>query len=217
MKLGHVNIYVRDAAASRDWYTKVLGLHTYHFAEGRAAFLSADKSMSHEVALMQLGPDAPLQATGQVGLNHMAWMVDDLSQLKAAYKRLKDNNVKIDHISDHGLSLGIYFRDPDGNGVEVSYELPWDQWPRSRPPRAPGSIQPKGPPEQTAHKRGPFGAGSRRWFRVIADRRRGIGHKHDQRFDVHRHLRGRPASRALIRLATYVLQQQPAPVGCRDR
>ena len=32
MKLGHVNIYVRDAAASRDWYTKILGLHTYHYA-----------------------------------------------------------------------------------------------------------------------------------------------------------------------------------------
>jgi catechol 2,3-dioxygenase-like lactoylglutathione lyase family enzyme len=30
MKLGHVNLYVRDAAASRDWYAKILGLHTYH-------------------------------------------------------------------------------------------------------------------------------------------------------------------------------------------
>ena len=130
MKLGHVNLYVRDAAASRDWYTKILGLHTYHFMPGRAAFLSADKEMSHEVALMEVGPDAPLQEPGQVGLNHMAWMVDDLDQLKDAYKRLKDNNVKLDHISDHGLSLGIYFRDPDGNGVEISYELPREKWPR---------------------------------------------------------------------------------------
>ena len=36
----------------------------------------------------------------------------------------------IDHVSDHGLSIGIYFRDPDGNGVEVSYELPRNQWAR---------------------------------------------------------------------------------------
>ena len=35
----------------------------------------------------------------------------------------------IDHISDHGISLGIYFRDPDGNGVEVFYELPRAEWP----------------------------------------------------------------------------------------
>ena len=140
MKLGHVNLYVRDAAASREWYKKILGLHEYHYAPGRAAFLSADKEMSHEVALMQVGADAPLQAKGQVGLNHLAWMVDDLDQLKAAYKRLKDNNVKIDHISDHGLSLGIYFRDPDGNGLEVSYELPREKWPRQDQVFAPDVV-----------------------------------------------------------------------------
>ena len=39
MHLGHVNLYVRDAAASRDWYHKAIGMHTYHFVAGRAAFL----------------------------------------------------------------------------------------------------------------------------------------------------------------------------------
>jgi catechol 2,3-dioxygenase len=140
MRLGHVNLYVRNAAASREWYTRVLGLHTYHFADGRAAFLSADKEMSHEVALMEVGPDAPLREPGQVGLNHMAWMVDSLDQLKDAYQRLKDNNVKFDHISDHGLSLGLYFHDPDGHGVEISYELPRDQWPRQDQVFAPDVV-----------------------------------------------------------------------------
>jgi catechol 2,3-dioxygenase len=60
----------------------------------------------------------------------MAWMVDSLDGLKAAYQRLKDSGVKVDAIVDHGISLGIYFRDPDGNGLEVSYELPRAQWPR---------------------------------------------------------------------------------------
>lgn len=130
MRLGHVNIYVRNAERARAWYAKVLGLHTYHFAPGRAAFLSADLDQSHEVALMQLGDDAPGPQKGQVGLNHMAWMVDSLDDLTAAYRRLKENDVKIERIVDHGLSLGIYFRDPDGNGLEVSFELPRDQWPR---------------------------------------------------------------------------------------
>jgi catechol 2,3-dioxygenase len=31
MYLGHVNVYVRDAARSREWYARVLGLHTYDF------------------------------------------------------------------------------------------------------------------------------------------------------------------------------------------
>ena len=130
MYLGHVNIYVRNAERAREWYTRVLGLHTYHFVPERAAFLSADLDQSHEVALMQVGEDAASQGRGQVGLNHMAWMVDSLDALKAAYQRLKDNDVKIEAISDHGISLGIYFRDPDGNGLEVSYELPRAEWPR---------------------------------------------------------------------------------------
>jgi catechol-2,3-dioxygenase len=53
----------------------------------------------------------------------MAWMMESLDDLKEAYARLKALDVKIDAVVDHGLSLGIYFRDPDGNGVEVSYEL----------------------------------------------------------------------------------------------
>jgi catechol 2,3-dioxygenase len=130
MYLGHVNIYVRDADKARAWYEKVLGLHTYHHRPGTAAFMSADLDQSHEVALMAVGDDAPLQRKGQVGLNHMAWMVDSLDALKTAYQRLKDNDVKIERVVDHGISLGIYFRDPDGNGLEVSYELPRAAWPR---------------------------------------------------------------------------------------
>ena len=61
MRPGHVNLYVRDPAVSHEFYTRILGLRTYHFAPGRAAFLSADKNMSHEVALMPVGPGAPLQ------------------------------------------------------------------------------------------------------------------------------------------------------------
>jgi catechol 2,3-dioxygenase len=128
--LGHVNIYVRNAERSHKWYEDVLGLHTYDYMPGRAAFMSADREQSHEVALIQVGDDAPLQQKGQVGLNHMAWMMHSLDDLKEVYERLQEKNVPIDHVSDHGISIGIYFRDPDGNGLEVSYELPRNQWPR---------------------------------------------------------------------------------------
>lgn len=128
--LGHVNIYVRNAERSKQWYEDVLGLHCYHYRPGWAAFLSADKDKSHEVALMQVGDDAHGPMKGQVGLNHMAWMLESLDDLKEAYYRLKDRHIPIDAVADHGISLGIYFRDPDGNGVEVSYELPREQWPR---------------------------------------------------------------------------------------
>jgi L-asparaginase/Glu-tRNA(Gln) amidotransferase subunit D len=67
--LGHVNIYVRNAEASRQWYEDVLGLHTYDFLAGRAAFMTANLDESHEIALMEIGADieqnsTPLQRTG---------------------------------------------------------------------------------------------------------------------------------------------------------
>ena len=84
--LGHVNIYVRNVERSHKWYEDVLGLHTYDYMPGRAAFMSADQEQSHEVALMQVGDDAPLQQKRQVGLNHMAWMMHSLDDLKDAYQ-----------------------------------------------------------------------------------------------------------------------------------
>jgi len=128
--LAHVNVYVRDVERSHGWYADLLGLHTYDYRPGAAAFMSADENESHEIALMQAGPDAPLQPAGQVGLNHMAWRVDSLDDLKEFYQRLKTKGVPIARVVDHGISLGIYFHDPDGNGIEVYYELPRNQWPR---------------------------------------------------------------------------------------
>ncbi len=128
--LGHVNLFVRSAERSRDWYEDLLGLHTYDFKPGVAAFMSADKELSHEIAFIEVGDNAPLQQKGQVGLNHMAWYMNSLDDLKELYHRLKEKDVSIERVSDHGLSIGIYIRDPDGNGIELSYELPRSEWGR---------------------------------------------------------------------------------------
>src|SRR5580693_1207990 len=116
MYLQHVNLYVRNAERSKNWYENLLGLHTYEYRPGWAA-------------LMQLGDDAPLQQKRQVGLNHMAWRLESLDDLKEFYLKIKKEGQAIDHIADHGISLGIYLRDPDGNGVEVYYEMPRAEWP----------------------------------------------------------------------------------------
>ncbi len=127
--LGHVNIFVRNAEISHKWYEDILGLHTYDFVPGRAAFMSANLDESHEVALIEVGADAPLQVQGQVGLNHMAWRMDSLDDLKEFYHQAKEKGVD-PAPADHGISLGLYFKDPDGNGIEVYYELPRSQWHR---------------------------------------------------------------------------------------
>jgi catechol 2,3-dioxygenase len=125
--LGHVNIYVRNAEKAQQCYQDILGLHTYDFVPGRAAFMAANKEESHEVALMEVGEDAPGAQPGQVGLNHMAWRVESLEDLKEFYHHLKGKGVPM-KVADHGISLGLYFQDPDGNGIEVYYEQPRSQW-----------------------------------------------------------------------------------------
>ncbi len=136
--LDHVNIYVRNAERAHRWYTDVLGLHTQdvsHVAETgkvRAVFLSCDPNHAHDIALFDVGEDAAGPQKGQVGLNHVAWRMATLDDLAEMYHRLKDRGVGL-HVADHTVSIGIYFSDPDGNGLEVYYELPRDQWNRERP------------------------------------------------------------------------------------
>ena len=139
LQLDHVNIYVRNVECSHQWYTEVLGLHTYDTLTSpttgriRAAFLTADLEHAHDIALMEVGDDAAGPQKGQVGLNHFAWKMGSLEDLKEMYHRLKEKGVAIRQVSDHGVSIGVYFQDPDGNGMEVYYELPRSQWHRDRP------------------------------------------------------------------------------------
>ena len=125
--LGHINIYVRNAERSREWYEDVLGLHTYDLRPD-AAFMTANKEVSHEIALVQVGDDAPGPERGRVGLNHMAWYMESLEDLEEIYHRIKEKNIEIERVSDHGHAIGIYIHDPDGNGVEISYEMPASEW-----------------------------------------------------------------------------------------
>ncbi|MYC29287.1 MAG: VOC family protein [Chloroflexi bacterium] len=127
-QLGHVNIYVRNAARAREWYEDLLGLHTQGFTPGRAAFMSADISNSHEIALVEVGEDAMGPQRGQVGLNHMAWYMNSLEDLAELYQRVKEKNIPIERVSDHGHAIGVYIHDPDGNGIELSYEMPAEEW-----------------------------------------------------------------------------------------
>jgi catechol 2,3-dioxygenase len=136
--LDHVNIFVRNVERSHRWYTVVLGLHTQdtftHAGPGRlrAVFLAADPDHAHDIALFDVGDDAPGQQKGQVGLNHFAWRMASVDDLKEMHQRLQDQGVPFS-VSDHTISIGIYFSDPDGNGLEVYYELPRSEWHRDRP------------------------------------------------------------------------------------
>ena len=138
LSLDHVNIFVRNVERSHRWYTDILSLHTQDVFKHRnsdrlrAVFLSADPDHAHDIALFDVGDDAPLQEKGQVGLNHFAWKMASLDDLRSMYHRLKEKGVPFT-VSDHTISIGIYFDDPDGNGLEVYFELPRSEWKRDHP------------------------------------------------------------------------------------
>ena len=136
--IDHVNIYVRNAERSYRWYTDVFGLHTqdiFNFPgtdRMRAAFLACDPGHAHDIALFEVGEDASGPEKGQVGLNHVAWRMASLDDLKEMYQRLQAKDVPV-RVSDHTVSIGVYFSDPDGNGLEVYYESPRSEWQRDTP------------------------------------------------------------------------------------
>ena len=128
-RLGHLVLRVRDVEQSEKFYTDALGLKVTGKVPGRMVFMSAGDDSSHELAVMALGPDAPGPEQDRVGLYHFAWEMESLDELRVLYREFKQKGVNIVGIGDHGISMGVYFLDPDGNEIEAFYELPRDQWP----------------------------------------------------------------------------------------
>ncbi len=71
--------------------------------------------------------------------------MESLPALQAFYRDLKESDTQIVGIGDHGISLGVYFVDPDGNEIEVFYELPREQWPEGNVfgGSFPGTLEPE--------------------------------------------------------------------------
>ena len=122
MQLGHANIRVRDVERSEKFYTEVLGLTVTH-RRGGTVFMSA-REHSHELAIRGIGADAAGPDSSQVGTNHFAWEMASFEDLQAMYRHLKAKGVHILRTRENAHSVGVYFNDPDGNGLEVYYEEP---------------------------------------------------------------------------------------------
>jgi len=121
-KLGHIVLKVRDAAKSRDFYTRTLGLKVAHEDLERGAVFLSFGETHHDLALFQLASgDAPNAA--QPGLHHMAWQLGSVEELQAAYRELKALGVPIESTVEHNVTRSIYFPDPDGNRVELYCDM----------------------------------------------------------------------------------------------
>lgn len=120
-RLGHAVIKVRDLERALAFYRDALGLREVARHGGDMVFLSSGET-HHELALVQVGPDAPAGPPNrrQIGLHHLAFRVGEhLDVLRAWRDRLQVLDMPILGLSDHRVSQSMYLRDPDGLLIEL--------------------------------------------------------------------------------------------------
>src|SRR5216110_3939873 len=131
VRIGHVHLKVANLKRALDFYCGVLGFELTQRYGAEAAFVSAG-GYHHHIGLNtweSLGGSAP--APGTTGLYHLAILYPTRAALADALRRVLTAGIALDGASDHGVSEALYLRDPDENGVELYWDRPKEQWPRT--------------------------------------------------------------------------------------
>lgn len=125
-ELGHVLLRVLDLDRSKKFYSEVLGFKILEEDPEHGGTFMALDGQSHAIDLFQVkDPDAASRQTpGVRGLGHIAFRVESEDALKEAYATLQQQGVEITRTIDHVSQKSIYFNDPDGNTLEIYFELP---------------------------------------------------------------------------------------------
>ena len=126
-RLNHAVLYVRDVAATVEFYRDALGLEVRMEVPGRAAFLRAPGSANdHDLGVFAV-PDGALPAGRYLGLYHLAWEVGTLADLADIRARLAASGALVG-ASDHRVSKSLYAKDPTGIEFEVMWRVPAEHW-----------------------------------------------------------------------------------------
>src|SRR5436309_3859311 len=131
VRIGHVHLKVSNLQRALDFYCGVLGFELTQRYGTEAAFISAG-GYHHHIGLNtweSLGGSPP--PSGTTGLYHLAVLYPTRAALADALRRLTAADIPLDGASDHGVSEALYLRDPDDNGVELYWDRPREQWPRT--------------------------------------------------------------------------------------
>ncbi|POG53909.1 VOC family protein [Haloferax marisrubri] len=128
--LGRVALRVGSLDRVVPFYRDVVGLAVERERDGSRAVLSAGET---PVVVLDEAPDAPERGRREAGLFHLAVRVPDRGALgdvlSRARTRASDAGATLSGASDHLVSEALYFRDPEGNGVEVYHDRPREEWP----------------------------------------------------------------------------------------
>jgi catechol 2,3-dioxygenase-like lactoylglutathione lyase family enzyme len=128
LAFSHVGIYVNDLAKMERFYSGVLdftitdrGLLDTPNGPVDLVFLSRDPREHHQIVL----------ATGRPGnvafnvINQISLRAENLGTLRAYYERARGGGATDIHPVTHGNAVSVYFRDPEGNRIELFIDTPW--------------------------------------------------------------------------------------------
>src|SRR5258708_12927142 len=116
-KLAHVVLQTSKLEEMRDWYCAVLKGHVVYEGHG-LSFVTFDDE-HHRIAFMS--PPVPLEARSPAaaGMHHVAYTFAKLDDLLDRCTDLKAQGIEPLAPVQHGVTTSIYYRDPDGNFVEM--------------------------------------------------------------------------------------------------
>ncbi|MGB7220294.1 MAG: VOC family protein [Vicinamibacterales bacterium] len=121
-RLQHVVLWVGNVERSTKFYCDVLGLEVSRGRPGMVFLKIPGNPDDHDLGLFeQPGALPPDERTAR--MYHMAWEVAELPDLARAQKELAEVGSLVGS-SNHGTSLSLYAKDPDGLEFEVFWTVP---------------------------------------------------------------------------------------------
>ena len=120
----HMGMFVTDAARMEDFYTRVLGFAVTdrgNLGPTSIVFLSRDPREHHQIILASGRPPA----AGFNPINQISFRMADFAGLREMHRRLEQEGVQDLAPVSHGNALSVYFRDPEGNRLELFVDTPW--------------------------------------------------------------------------------------------
>ena len=139
--VNHLVLNVADIERSHHFWTELMGfeLVTNVRLGTEMRFYRSGPGHHHDVAIMQIkSPPEPTAeeaaprrwrpSARNVGINHIAIAYPDRESFLQQIAHLQANDVPFAMRGNHGMTHSAYITDPDGNGIEVLYELPADVW-----------------------------------------------------------------------------------------
>jgi catechol 2,3-dioxygenase-like lactoylglutathione lyase family enzyme len=120
VKLAHVVLRVSALERSRAWYLKVLEARPA-FENEMVCFLTYDDE-HHRIGLIAR-PELGHAGDAHTGLEHIAFSYASLGELLATYRRLREHGIQPYWTINHGPTISLYYKDPDGHRLELQYDV----------------------------------------------------------------------------------------------